>query len=251
MRLLTFLLLIPALAHGQALHTFENGQVADAEKINENFQSLSNAVGTLVHPEGDLVLTKADESSITSLLFNQRWTPAKTLLDINGADYVVEDHPTDLIYVQQGIVFKVEGYIRNHPPVAVSNDICPEPQLAYPYESVWTFYNEYGTITMSTGSEYYVDGVVSPDLIPNLTSGEFQCEDGTYWYTWQLEGATGRYKCAVNTQLERIYPAGGCLSPYEGVNINWRPYGEKSWVASCSSRAEALLTLNIPISCEQ
>ena len=37
MRLLAFLLLLPGLAFGQEMHTFENGEVADAQKINENF----------------------------------------------------------------------------------------------------------------------------------------------------------------------------------------------------------------------
>lgn len=44
MRLLAFLLLLPSLAFGQELHTFENGRVADAEKINENFSHLSNLI---------------------------------------------------------------------------------------------------------------------------------------------------------------------------------------------------------------
>ena len=38
--LLTALLLLPALVSAQELHTFKNGEVADADKINENFQNL-------------------------------------------------------------------------------------------------------------------------------------------------------------------------------------------------------------------
>ena len=40
--LLTALLLLPALVSTKELHTFKNGEVADADKINENFQSLDN-----------------------------------------------------------------------------------------------------------------------------------------------------------------------------------------------------------------
>ena len=47
MRLLAFLLLLPSLAFGQGLHTFENGEVADAQKINENFQALADELNTL------------------------------------------------------------------------------------------------------------------------------------------------------------------------------------------------------------
>ena len=40
MRLFAFVLLLPALSFAQVPHTFNNGQVADADKINENFQNL-------------------------------------------------------------------------------------------------------------------------------------------------------------------------------------------------------------------
>ena len=44
--LLTLLLIFPALVSAQELHTFSNGNVADAAKINENFQYvLENASG--------------------------------------------------------------------------------------------------------------------------------------------------------------------------------------------------------------
>jgi len=39
-RLLVLLLFFPSLASAQELHTFSNGEVADAEKINENFKLL-------------------------------------------------------------------------------------------------------------------------------------------------------------------------------------------------------------------
>jgi len=248
--LLTALCLLPTLVLAQELHTFKNGEVADAEKINENFQSLSNSVKTVVHPEGDLVLTADDDSSIISFSFNERWIPAT--LDVNGSSYQVRDSNVDKIYTQQGIVFRIKGYGREHPPVEVSNDICPEPQLAWPYESVWTFYNEHGTITMSTGSEYYVGGVLRPDLIPELTSGEFWCSDDTYWYVWKLEGATGRYKCAINTKQDRIYPSscsGSADKSYESVSLDWK--SPEGWIFHRPARACALLNLNIPATCDE
>ena len=126
--LLTALFFLPAITTAQQLHTFKNGEAADAEKVNQNFQSLSNVVGTVVHPEGDLVLTAEDKSSSISFTFNERWTPAT--LDVNGTPYEVKDSNTDKLYTQQGIVFRIRGYYREHPPVEVSNDICPEPQRA-------------------------------------------------------------------------------------------------------------------------
>jgi len=43
--LLTALLLLPALVSAQELHTFKNGEVADADKVNENFETIFTLAG--------------------------------------------------------------------------------------------------------------------------------------------------------------------------------------------------------------
>jgi hypothetical protein len=45
--LLTVLLLLPTLVSAQELHAFRNGEVADADKINENFQNLAQQTAAL------------------------------------------------------------------------------------------------------------------------------------------------------------------------------------------------------------
>lgn len=45
--LLTALLLLPALVYTQDLHTFRDGEVADAEKVNGNFESLAQQTAAL------------------------------------------------------------------------------------------------------------------------------------------------------------------------------------------------------------
>lgn len=50
MRLLACLLLLPALSFAQVPHTFQNGEVADAEKINENFEVLDQRLQSLEAP---------------------------------------------------------------------------------------------------------------------------------------------------------------------------------------------------------
>lgn len=79
MRRLASFLLLPGLALGQGLHTFENGQVADAQKINENFNYvLENADGSIVAgstnasyfgfnvPEGGMTETNRVELTVPS-----------------------------------------------------------------------------------------------------------------------------------------------------------------------------------------
>ena len=66
MRLLTFLLLLPALAFGQELHTFQNGEVADADKINQNFNYvLENASGgcSATQQDNNVLIECADGTS--------------------------------------------------------------------------------------------------------------------------------------------------------------------------------------------
>ena len=66
--LLLLLLIFPAFTSAQELHTFSNGEVADAEKINENFQYvLENATGSggcSAEQDGSsVVITCADGTS--------------------------------------------------------------------------------------------------------------------------------------------------------------------------------------------
>lgn len=58
MRLLAFLLLLPRLAFAQELHTFENGEAADAQRVNQNFQLIRESIPTAVSDlENDINLS--------------------------------------------------------------------------------------------------------------------------------------------------------------------------------------------------
>ena len=64
--LLTVLLLVPALVSAQELHTFKNGEVADAEKLNESLQYiLNNASGgcSATQQDNSVLIECADGTS--------------------------------------------------------------------------------------------------------------------------------------------------------------------------------------------
>jgi len=66
MKPLAIFFLLPGLAFGQELHTFENGQVADAQKINENFNYvLENASGgcSATQQDNSVLIECADGTS--------------------------------------------------------------------------------------------------------------------------------------------------------------------------------------------
>ena len=100
--LLTLLLIFPALASAQELHTFSNGEVADAEKINQNFQYvLENATGSggcSAEQDGSsVVITCADgtsgvlASAGTVIVYPEGQTGAVDLESFNTGDIVVMD----------------------------------------------------------------------------------------------------------------------------------------------------------------
>ena len=68
--LLSFLLSFPALASAQELQTFSNGEVADAEKINDNFSVLTNDISDL--KSLGLLYTSTFPSTEFELDFSQR-----------------------------------------------------------------------------------------------------------------------------------------------------------------------------------
>ena len=62
---LTALFLLPTLALTQELHTFKNGEVADAEKINENFKVLENRIDAVPLSNGRPQISITTESVVT------------------------------------------------------------------------------------------------------------------------------------------------------------------------------------------
>ena len=66
--LLSLFLIFPALVAAQELHTFSNGEVADAEKINENFEALKSEISgnggcSAEQDESSVIISCADGSS--------------------------------------------------------------------------------------------------------------------------------------------------------------------------------------------
>jgi len=83
MGMLAFLLLLPNLSFAQGLHTFKNGEVADAEKINQNFNYV------LENASGDKPIGKAFEGVTwtgtgNSVLFDSRNTHGHNFLFREG-----------------------------------------------------------------------------------------------------------------------------------------------------------------------
>ena len=98
--LLTALLLVPALVSAQELHTFKNGEVADADKLNESLQYiLSNASGGCsAAQEGSNVRIKCADGSEgllasggTIVLLPESSTGEVPDITINSGEIVVMD----------------------------------------------------------------------------------------------------------------------------------------------------------------
>lgn len=71
MRLLSCLLLLPALSFAQVPHTFSNGDVADAGKINDNFDALADDIAAVYRTlSSDQVTSVAVDCSSDASSFN-------------------------------------------------------------------------------------------------------------------------------------------------------------------------------------
>lgn len=86
--LLTALLLLPALVLAQELHTFKNGEIADADKINQNFSSLAASLSKILGqscPWQESMLGYAENGDIICTENTIK------LYGTAGADYLVID----------------------------------------------------------------------------------------------------------------------------------------------------------------
>ena len=86
--ILPLLLIIPTFAFTQELHTFSNGEVADAEKINENFADVDRRLGAIEHalksvPFGGCFLLAAPNGSVSCTDLLARHT-GKTDVEAEG-----------------------------------------------------------------------------------------------------------------------------------------------------------------------
>ena len=91
--LLTTLLLLPVLLSAQELHTFKNGEVADADKINENFEYLQDEIDQLssanscneelVYGTYSMASVYQGEREVVTLTFSQGGNAS---IDVNGPE---------------------------------------------------------------------------------------------------------------------------------------------------------------------
>ena len=99
-KLLAALLVLttPAISSAQELHTFSNGEVADADKINENFQYLLNNGGgcSAAQDGSSVVITCADGTSgvlasAGTVVTSRDGTVGTLIEEFNVGDVVVVD----------------------------------------------------------------------------------------------------------------------------------------------------------------
>ena len=99
--LLSLILFFPTALAAQELHTFSNGEVADAEKINENFEALKSEIsdsgGCSAEQDGSsVVITCADGTS--GILASAGVTVL--LLEAQNGQLNLEEYPTGAVVVQ-------------------------------------------------------------------------------------------------------------------------------------------------------
>lgn len=135
--LLLLLLIFPALASTQDLHTFSNGEVADAEKINENFQYvLENATGSggcSAEQDGsNVVITCADGTSGvltgagTVVIYPEGVIENLDPFSYNTGDIVIVDANDEILGLSKsGARWQINGYyldLGEFPRAVIYND---------------------------------------------------------------------------------------------------------------------------------
>ena len=267
--LLTALCLLPSLVVAQELHTFKNGEVADADKINENFDLLMEQISAGAHPDGALAFRDTD-SVVTSRSgvpeFQSNWF---TTVDfqVDGATWRVRENSFRDRTIVRGIPFILVGYTRLYMDSAGSNELCPTGSFAFPWEGYWVYQNDLGVIAIATDWEFS-GGQPHPDEMKNNPTGSYLCvgsteEDGrtTNWnLNMRVIGASGRYACAT-WHGGRLVSAGRGLATSTGGFTNFETtalgdYGERisfGTITTVSNGASptGILSVDVPATCEE
>jgi len=178
--LLTALCLLPSLVLAQELHTFKNGEVADADKINKNFDLLMEQISAGAHPDGALAFRDTD-SVVTSRSgvpeFQSNWGQTVDL-QVDGETWRVSEQSFRDRTIVRGIPFILVGYTRLYLSSVGSNELCPTGSVALPWEAYNVYQNDLGVIAIATDWEFS-GGQPHPDEMLNNPSGSYICVGST------------------------------------------------------------------------
>ena len=206
--LLTALLLVPALVSAQELHTFKNGEVADADKINENFDALMKQITTGGHPEGDIYLRSSDSVVRTGVIELGVMKKQVALQSAGETWATVSENQLSAKHIQQGIPFNVQWLARTYTFSGDPNPMCPEGTfLQAPVEVYQIYYNDLGGFIFGTDWDFSPHESPHPDVMNNNASGSYVCiGPNTMTLNMKIHGGVGRYKCAKTIENRSTLP---------------------------------------------
>lgn len=201
----TILLFLPVLLAAQELHPFRNGEVADAEKINENFDLLMQSIVAEEHPTGALAFRSSDRTIVinSNVPGQQAWSN-NIEVDIpegNGTWRVIEGSAVQRVS-HQGIAFNRVYFNRIYSGSTgvVENNFCPDDtEFWIPVEIYWAYSNDLGAMLIGTDWQFS-DNTAHPDKVgPSNQNGSYLCFDGSAFtvnYNLAVFASFGRYACA-------------------------------------------------------
>ena len=206
------LVVAPLFVSAQDLHTFKNGEVADAEKINENFDLLMESIASGGHPEGALAFRDTD-TAVSARAggpeMRASWSQDREI-QVDGQLWRVNEQSFRNRVIVNGIPFNQVGYTRLFLGSITPNlnDVCPDGSSAVlPWEAYYIFQNDVGAFAIATDWEF-TENIANPGEVgPSNTTGSFFCLPGGGTFDdgrtldWNLNlkvvGAYGRYACAA------------------------------------------------------
>ena len=207
--LLTALLLVPALVSAQELHSFKNGEVADATKVNENFDALMKQITTGGHPEGDIYLRPSD-SVVRTQVIQLGGTKKEVELQSAGETWTtVTESQLSAKHIQQGIPFNLQWLARTYSFSGDPNPMCTEGTILHaPIEIYQVYYNDLGGFIYGTDWDFSPHESPHPDVMNNNASGSYVCigSSNTMTLNMKIHGSVGRYECASTTENRGTLP---------------------------------------------
>ena len=193
--LLAALLLLPALVSAQELHTFKNGEVADADKVNENFNALLKQITTGGHPEGDIYLRPSDSVVRTQVIELGVIKKEVELQNAGETWTTVSERQLSAKHIQQGIPFTVQWLSRMYSFSGDPNPMCPEGTFIHaPFEIYQVYYNDLGGFIFGTDWDFSPHENPHPDVMSNNASGSYLCigTSNTMTLNMKIHGSVGR-----------------------------------------------------------
>lgn len=244
----TLLCVFPISLQAEPLHIFSNGEIADADKINDNFTSLDTQVRALKgQPQNDAATIILDWSTQRTVRLEEQ----NDLIDLTNEGRTATLTKSTGIATISGIQFhsEIRQILRLDLLSTVEHPKCPDADFWIPFMGNSTYFNAAGGFVL-TGPTQTDEQLLDPNNNETGVVCGYSGSDPRFVsvVTLSVYGGVGAYKCASGT-VNLAAPPSDAEATGSTIDYPQNPDGVVLRMREVDSSLTGSGLITIPASC--